>query len=323
MSRALSEHTPTLAGAVRPHRAARPRRRSRVRVPYGYLVPGFVLLLALLYVPMALAGWVSLTSLSQYTIGHWLTAPFVALRNFVNTLNPSNALGQSFLSSIRASAEFAAMSTAVAAPIGVAVALLLNSPLKARGVLRALYLIPYVMPLFVTGLVWRLIFQNKWGGLDTLLRLLHLGHGTTYWLLGADSFWSLLIAEVWSAWPFVYLMTLGALQSIPVELHESAKLDGAGWWQRFRYVTLPTLWPSLSLALLFSTINHLNNFTLPYVMFGQSPPPDVNVMPLTIYTQSFGLFNLGLGAAMSIISMVVMLIPAVFYIRGMSRQERR
>jgi multiple sugar transport system permease protein len=80
-------------------------------------------------------------------------------------------------------------------------------------------------------------------------------------------------------------------------------------------ITLPLLRPILSLAVLLSTINHFNNFTLPFVMFGTPPPPQVDVLPLNVYVTSFQLFNLGEGAAMSLVTLLVMLIPAIFYIR--------
>lgn len=298
-----------------------PRRRRRNRIPYSLLFPGFVLLLVLLYIPMVLAGFVSLTSLDQYSIGSWLTAPFVGPANYLDALSTHAVVGKTFLTSIRASLTFAILTSIIVTPIGVGTALLLNSRLHARGALRALFLVPYVMPLYVSGIVWRLMFQNEWGAFDRLLKALHLSDGQTYWLLGHNAFWALIIAEVWSAWPFVYMMSLAGLQSIPPELYEAARIDGAGWYRRFRHVTLPLLWPSLSLALLFSTMNHLNNFTLPYVMFGPNPPSSASVMPIAIYSQSFSQFNFGIGAAMSIVSMVIMLVPAVLYIRATRLSE--
>ena len=125
----------------------------------------------------------------------------------------------------------------------------------------------------------------------------------------------MVMADVWAAWPFIYLMTLAGLQQIPDDLYEATAVDGAGRWRSFVSITLPLLRPILSLAVLLSTISHFNTFTLPFVMFGTPPPAQVDVLPLNVYVTSFQLFNLGEGAAMSLVTLLVMLIPAIFYIR--------
>jgi multiple sugar transport system permease protein len=302
-------------GAAPPGSRVR-RRRGLPADRLPFLLPGLVLMAVLLYIPMLLALYMSSTALNQYTIGHWLTAPFAGLGNFVTALDPSSPIGSGFLGSIQASAVFAVMSTLIAAPIGVGAGLLMNSRVHGRRALRVIMLVPYVIPSFVTGIVWRLMFENGWGLIDRGMKAVHLSDGSTYWLIGGHSLWALIITDSWASWPFIYMMTLAALQQVPDELREAAIIDGAGTLERLRRVTLPLLWPTLSLALLFSALNHLNNFALPYVMFGSSPPSAAAVMPVTIYTQSFGLFNFGLGAAMSILSLLVMLLPAVVYMRA-------
>jgi multiple sugar transport system permease protein len=125
-----------------------------------------------------------------------------------------------------------------------------------------------------------------------------------------------VLVDTWAAWAFVYLMTLAGLQAIPAELLEAAAVDGTGWWQKLRHVVLPQLRGPLTLALLLSTLHHFNNFTLPFVLFGSPAPEAVNVLPLNIYTTSFQTFRFGLGAAMSILALVVLVIPAVLYLRA-------
>jgi multiple sugar transport system permease protein len=190
-------------------------------------------------------------------------------------------------------------------------------------VLRAIMLLPYIIPTFVNAILWRLVFMNDWGAADRILSALHLAPRDTFWLIGTNAFWAMVIADVWAAWPFVYMMALAALQTIPEELYDAAEIDGAGGGRSFRYLTLPLIRPTLSLALALSTINHFNNFSLPFVMFGASPPDSVNVLPLNIYVSSFITFNFGLGAAMSMIALVIILTPAVFYLRAARVDEPR
>jgi multiple sugar transport system permease protein len=300
-----------------PPKTRRPRwRRGLPADQLPFLMPGLLLLAILIYIPMLLAAYMSFTQLNQYTIANWLHAPLAGLANFVTALDPSSPIGSSFLGSIRVSVEFSVASTLIAAPIGVGAAMLMNSRVHGRRILRVVVLVPYVIPSFVTGIVWRLMFEQGWGLVDRTMKAVHLSNGSTYWLIGPHALWALTIADTWASWPFIYMMTLAGLQQLPDEVREAAIIDGAGPLHRLRYITLPLLWPSLSLALLFATLNHLNNFALPYVMFGSTPPSSGAVMPVTIYTQSFNLFNFGLGSAMSFLSLIVMLLPAIVYMRA-------
>jgi multiple sugar transport system permease protein len=265
--------------------------------------------------------YTSFTQLNEYTLGDWLSAPFIGVANYVNALTESNILGASALESVGVSVAFSLLSTALITPIGIAAALAVNRPFRGRAFVRAFLLIPYALPVFVTGVLWRFMFMNGWGLVDLVLSRLHLASINTYWLLGPNSFWALVIADCWGAWPFVYLMVLAGLQGIPQELYEAAYIDGASVPKALWTITLPLLRPVLGLALLLSTLNHFNNFTLPFVMFGTPPPSQADVLPLNVYVTSFETLNFGLGAAMSLLTLVIMVIPAFFYIRALHLGE--
>lgn len=286
------------------------------RTPYELLAPSLILLAILVYLPMLVAFLMSVFDLNQYTIGDWIRAPFGGLRHYVDALDPRSPLSASMLNSIRVSFLFAVGTTLVILPIGLGAALLFNTDLRGRSVFRGVLLLPYIIPTFVNGIVWRMIFMKDSGPVDHLLSALHLASRSTYWLIGPNAFWAMLTADVWAAWPFVYMMSLAALQTIPSDLYEAAEIDGAGSLRAFRFVTLPLVWPTLGLALLLSTINHFNNFSLPFVMFGATPPESVDVLPLNIYLNSFVSFNFSAGAAMSVIALLITLIPAIIYLRA-------
>jgi multiple sugar transport system permease protein len=296
---------------VRPGRWA-----AAMRPPFGLMAPSLVLLAIVVFIPMLFALYISFTGLNQYTIGDWIHAPFVGLRHYVDSLAPGGPLTGSLLNSVKVSVLFSLLTTLIITPIGVGAALLFNGHLRGRALFRAIMLLPYIIPTFVTAILWRLVFMNGTGVADQLLAALHLGSRDTFWLIGPRSLWVLVIADVWAAWPFVYLMALAALQTIPDELYDAATIDGAGRSRAFWHVTMPLITPTVGLALVLSTINHFNNFTLPFVMFGTSPPEQVNVLPLNIYVNSFITFNFGLGAAMSVVALIIMLTPAVLYLRA-------
>lgn len=291
------------------------KRRRLVRTPYWMILPSLFVLTVIVYAPTLLTIFFSLTGLNQYSIGDWIAAPFVGIENYLAVLNPGSVLSAPFWNSVKTSIGFSALTTVIITPLGVGAALTLNERLFGRAILRSVALIPYAIPEFVTALLWRLMFLNGTGPIDQILAALHLGSKDMFWLIGPNAFWALVIADAWASWPFVYLMTLAALQSVPPELYDAAVVDGAGKIKRFLYITLPTIMPTLSLGLVLSTINHFNNFTLPFVMFGTAPPSAANVLPMNIYTSSFVGFQFGRAAAVSLIGLLIILVPASYYLR--------
>lgn len=289
--------------------------------PLWLMWPSIFLLVLIVGIPFVIAAYISFLNLDQYTLRSWVNAPWVGLSNYVTALTAGNVVGASTLISLGISVAFALLTTLFITPIGILAALTVNTPYRGRTLVRALYLIPYILPTFVTALIWRMMFLNQTGLVDHFLAATHLGSIGTYWLLGPNSFWAMVIADTWASWAFVYIMVLAGLQSISADVYDAADVDGANSWQKLRGIVLPQLRPILGLALLLSTLNHFNNFTLPFVMFGTPPPIQADVLPLNIYVSSFQLFNFGLGGAMSLITLIIMLVPGILYIRTLRLGE--
>jgi multiple sugar transport system permease protein len=297
---------------------AGPKRRSRRAAgdrPLWLLWPNVIVVFLVVAVPFLIAVYTSFLSVDQYTLRQWLGAPWVGLENYVEALAGSNVLSISALGSLSISAAFSVLTTVIITPVGILAALTVNTSFRGRTLLRSLYLVPYVIPTFVTALLWRMMFLPQTGLINRILSAIGLADANTYWLVGAKSFWAMTITECWAVWAFIYIMVLAGLQSIPIEQYEVAELDGANAWQKLTKVVLPQLRGLIALALLLSTLFHFNNFTLPFVMFGSPPPTPVTVLPLNIYLTSFNLFDFSLGSAMSVITLIIMLIPGFFYLR--------
>ncbi|SDO87855.1 carbohydrate ABC transporter membrane protein 1, CUT1 family [Nakamurella panacisegetis] len=305
MTTGLQPH-PVVAGAVS---AEKPR---KVRTPGGrplwLMSPTLLLLLLVIVVPFALAVVMSFLDLDQYSLKSWISAPFISFDNYSEALSTSG-----LLHSLWVSVAFSVLTTVVCAPIGLLAALAVNTPFRGRFLVRSLFLVPYVLPSFVTATVWRFILQPN-GAFNHFLSLFGIDGGQ--WLIGDNTFWALVIVDIWAGWPFVYMMTIAGLQNIPNELYEAADMDGVTWWEKIRYVVLPQIRNQLFLGLLLSTLAHFNNFTLPFVLFGSPAPDPVLTLPVNIYQTSFQTFRFGLGAAMSVLSLILLLIPAVFYLRA-------
>jgi multiple sugar transport system permease protein len=300
----------TAPGGRQPDAAGGGRRRRGVtqrQRPLWLLTPGGLLMTVVIILPLLLAVYIALIDLDQYTLRRWLQAPFIGLDNFVE------AFQSGLLHSIWISFSFAVIATAATVPLGVAAAVATQNPYRGRAVVRAVFLIPYVLPSFVVATVWRTMLQPD-GIVNSSLSKVGIEGGL--WLSGPKSYWALVLVEIWAAWPFIYLMALAALQSVDAEVHEASAIDGARWWPKLTRVILPYLRGPVLLACLLATLNHINNFTLPYVLFGAPAPDDVNVMPMLVYVTSFQSLRFGLSAAMAIMSLVLIAIPLYVYLRA-------
>ena len=275
--------------------------------PLWLLAPGGVLMTVIIVVPLLLAVYLALIDLDQYTLRRWLDAPFVGLDNF------TEAFSSGLLHAIWISVSFAVVSTVVTVPLGVAAAVATQNRYRGRALVRAVFLIPYVLPSFVVATVWRTMLQPD-GVVNGLLHGVGIDGGL--WLNGPKAYWTLVLVEIWAAWPFIYLMTLAALQGVDSEVHEASAIDGATWWPKLRRVILPYLRGPVLLACLLATLNHINNFTLPYVLFGAPAPDSVNVMPMLVYVTSFQSLRFGLSAAMAIVSLILIAVPLFAYLRA-------
>lgn len=276
--------------------------------PLWPLAPGLGLIGVVIAVPFAVAVAVSLLDLDQYTFRQWLSAPFVGLDNYVEAVT-STALPHAVWVSVSA----ALLATAAAVPLGVTAAVVTHNRFRGRAAVRSVFLVPYVLPAFVVGTVWRVILQPAGVADHTLARL---GIVAPLWLNGPASYWTLVAVQVWSAWPLVYLLTLAGLASIDPQLYEASALDGAGWTATLRSVVLPLLRGPVTLAALITALHVFNAFTLPYVLFGVPSPRDVEVLPVLTYVESFQNFRFGLSAAMAMVSLALIAVPLLVYLRA-------
>ena len=307
----MTDTTTRIAAPPQQGRAPAPKRRRSIAArqrPLWMLAPGGLLMTVVIVIPLLLGLYIALTDLDQYSLRRWLSAPFIGLQNFSEALTQTPLLRAVWLS-----VSFALISTIVTVPLGVAAAIVTQNAYQGRALVRAVFLIPYVLPSFVVATIWRTMLQPD-GIVNALL--LRAGVDGGLWLSGSQAYWTLILVEIWASWPFIYLLALSGLQSVDGEVHEASALDGASWWNKLRYVIFPYLKGPVALAFLLSTLNHINNFTLPYVLFGAPAPDAVNVLPMLVYVSSFQSFRFGLSAAMAIVSLILILIPLFIYLRA-------
>ena len=191
--------------------------------------------------------------------------------------------------------------------LGVAMALIMAKAFTGRGIVRAGILVPWAIPTIVSALMWKLIFDSS-GVMNKIL-----GQEILWLADTGASFWAIVIADVWKTAPFIGLLTLAGLQTIPAEVYEAAKVDGATAWQAFVRITLPMVKPTLVVAVLFRTLDTLRMFDLPYGMIG---PGKYRVETLSIFAyQEAAQTRYGPAAAYAIILFIYVLLVAFLFVR--------
>jgi multiple sugar transport system permease protein len=287
---------------------------SRRLAPYLFITPAVIFEFIIHILPMLIGIIVSLIGLTLFYIHYWNQAPFVGLQNYMVALNFSGASGASLLHSFLITFAYTAVVVAVSWLLGMLAAQLLNRDFRGRNFFRTLFLVPFALPAYIEIITWQFMLQKNNGAVNALLGLLRVSN-PPFWLIGANAFWSMVMAATWRSWPFAFLFLLAGLQAVPAEMYEAASLDGASKWSQFLSITLPALRPVSGVLVLVTFLWTFNDFNTPYVLFGQSPPPAADLLSLHIYVNSFINWNFGLGSAMSVLLLIFLLIVSLIFLR--------
>ena len=294
------------------------RRRSwrRNRFAWALIAPALIFMVLVHIGPMLLGVYVAFLKLNTFTLPKLFGAPWIGLDNFKGLFDSANPLHNGFVDATRNTAIYT--STVVAGTIGggLGVALLLNRTFPGQRVVRTLMLTPWIIPSFVVATLWQFMWQRDAGIINrVLVDYTHLLSHKPTWLLGDNTIWAIVIPSIWRGLPLPMLFFLAALQSMPPELHEAAKMDGAGAWRRFRYITFPLLRPLIGIQLLFGVIYAAYQFAIPYIMLGSDPGPKADLVMTLIVRQAFDNNLFGYGAAISTLLMLAMAVwVALWYL---------
>jgi multiple sugar transport system permease protein len=311
------DHATAIRRAIPPQQPRRPRTWS----PYLFLLPALVLELVVHFGPMVAGLAMSFLKLTQYQLARWWQAPFAGLENFRVVLDIDQPVGASLLSSFLVTLAFTVIVIAVSWIMGIAAAVSLQNARVGRGALRTLFLVPYALPAFAAVITWRFLFQRDNGMLNHILvDQLGLLEENAFFLIGPNAFWAQCVVAIWRLWPFAFLMLMAGLQSIPAELYEAGTLDGAGPWRQLREITLPLLSPVNQVLVLVMFLWTFKEFETPFVLFGGSAPEEARLINVEIYQNSFVTWNFGLGAAMSVLLLLFLLLVTGAYLLATRRK---
>jgi len=269
-------------------------------------------MLPLLVVMIAVIGWplidsVRLSFTDAKLVG--TEGSFVGLDNYAKVLGGSN-----FQRALVTTTWFAVVSVTAEMVIGVLAALLLNQQFRGRTALRALMILPWALPTVVNATLWRLIYNPEYGALNAALTQIGLIDSYRSWLGEPGSaLTALIIADCWKNFPLVALIALAALQAVPRDITAASLVDGAGPFNRFRYVIMPYLAGPLLVALVLRTIEAFKVFDLIWVMTRGGPANSTRTLSILVYQEAFSFQRAGSGASLALIVTLLVTVLAVAY----------
>jgi multiple sugar transport system permease protein len=285
------------------------QRRSHTKMhPFVFIAPSVLMLFLLLVIPILRTVQQSLDTDPGFGFGNYRKA-------FMDDALLRVAVRHTFI--------FAALSVIGQYLIGFGIALLMNERLPARGLLRVLFLIPWMFPAVVPGIVWRWMLDGQFGIINEILYQLNLsGEYYTAWLGRTDtSLYATIVANIWRGFPFMMILLLAGLQSINRELYEAASVDGANRLDRFRDITLPAMLGISFVCILLAWIGSFMNFAIVQVMTAGGPANSSEVMATLIYKNAFLYGEMEYASALGILLLLFLLIPGMLYVRSTMRKD--
>ncbi|CAL9332407.1 carbohydrate ABC transporter permease [Streptomyces sp. enrichment culture] len=293
--------------------------RSRARrtvdwlTAFTFTLPALVLFGVLVLAPILYALYVSLFNWG----GFGSPEDYVGLDNYSRLLRDPVFLGDLWRGLL-----LVLFSVGVQLPFALAMAVLLNQRLRGRALYRTLFFAPYVLSEVITGVLFSMIFAPEEGLADNVLGKVGLDGLGGLWFADQDHVLpTLFLVMTWKYFGFHMMLYLAGLQGIPAELHEAARIDGAGPWQRFRHITLPLLGPTIRISVFLSVIGAIQLFDLVWVVTQGGPDHHSETMAVTMFQYGFKRFEIGYASAISIGMFLISLVFALVYQRSVLRRD--
>jgi arabinogalactan oligomer / maltooligosaccharide transport system permease protein len=297
----------SIAGTLRKYRQA-----------YVYVAPAVLAMLVLVFIPFLYGIALSFTDANIYNSNEPIADIWVGLRNFREILadvaisreTPTGRVFnyQNFYWTLGFTVAWTVTNVAIGVTVGLALALALNTAgLRFRPIYRVLLITPWAVPNYITALIWRGMFHQQFGIVNQVLLMVG-GDSISWFEHPLTSFTAIVATNGWLSFPFMMVISLGALQSIPGELYEAARVDGAARWQQFTSITLPSLKPALVPAVIISVIWTFNMFNIPYLVSAGEPAHATEILITQAYKVAFEQYRYGYAAAYSTIIFVILLL---------------
>jgi len=281
---------------------------KRMLSKYYYLLPVIVLLVAITIFPLLYSLIVSFTNLRLTS----MEGPkFAGLKNYYEILFHDKRFWRSLYNTF----TIAVPALVLEAIIGLGIALLLNRGIRGKKIITVLLILPVVIPPITTGLIWRMLYHEKYGAINGLLYAIGIKYQITWLSTPGLAKFAVIITDVWQWTPFMMMMILAGLQSIPVECIEAAEVDGANAFQRFIYITLPMLRYTIMVAALLRIMDLIKLFDVIFVLTMGGPGGTTETISIYTYLVSFRAFRMGYGSALSYLVLIITVLFSTYFIK--------
>ena len=281
--------------------------RTQSKLAFWFLLPSAFVLLGVVAYPFFFNVWISLTNWNMF---HFRDPQFIGVTHYLRLFTEPD-----FYRIFGKTLAWTVINLIFHFTLGLGAALLLNQKMPGRNIYRALLILPWAMPQYISALTWRGMFNMEYGAVNIMLS--KIGIDAIPWF--SSEFWAFMapvITNIWLGFPFIMVIALGGLQSIPKELYEAARIDGAGPVRQFFNITLPMLKPVLMPALVLGTIWTFNNLNVIWLVTDQGLPADkTHILVTYVYKAAFMYYRYGYAAAFSVFIFLVL----VFIVNGYNR----
>lgn len=271
-----------------------------------YIAPAMVVMAVMVVYPLAYGFYLSLTNMSMQ---NFLKFRVVGFQHYANILTDPK-----FYKVFWWTIEWTVINVVITMAIGIWLAILVNRKLPGKAILRVLMILPWAMPQYVAVITWKIMFHQTFGAVNQMLGA--IGIAGPAWL--SHPVWvkvAVIWTNIWLGFPFMMMIALGALQSIPLEMYEAADVDGATGWQKFRNITLPMIKPIMVPAGVLSLVWTFNMLNVIYLLTQGGSSEMVHILVTYVYRAAFDFYRYGYAAAFSVIIFFILMVMMGIIVR--------
>jgi len=284
------------------------------KIAYFFFMPAFLAIMAVIIFPFIYNIFISLSNYSLRTFNDWQLIGFYHYIKVFGDFQFYSVLGKTVLWTV--------VNISFHVSLGIFLAVLINRTLPAKPILRTLLIIPWALPQYIAALSWRGMFNQEYGAIN-LVMTKYFSLPAIQWLSQPfEAFTACILTNIWLGFPFMMVIALGGLQSIPIELYEAARVDGANRWQQFKSITLPMLKPVMIPAIVLGTVWTFNNINVIWLVSnGGEPSNQTHILVSYVYKAAFNLYRYGYAAALSMVIFIILLSFVLYFLKRTQATE--
>ena len=281
-----------------------------------FLLPALLIMVTIVLYPLLYEFKLSFqnVTLMNLTKGKY---PFVGFDNYIQIFKD-----KLFYSTLARTLVWTFVNVSLHVTLGLFFAMLINRKLPGKGLIRVILILPWAIPQYIAALTWRGMFNVEYGAVNNILISI-FGQGAAIpWLSNPNySFIAAIITNVWLGIPFMMMISLGGLQSIPKELYEAAHVDGASSWYQFKNITLPLLKPVLTPAIILGTVWTFNMINVIYIITSGAASEKAQILVTLVYKKAFEYYRYGYAAAFSVVIFLILLLFSTVFIKAQKLED--